>query len=217
MIAYVRDNDCVRTRSWLRTYGIIIAYVRDTLRTYEIMIAYVRDHYCVRTGSLSRTYGIMIAYVRDHYCVRTGYIAYVRDHDSVRTGSLLRTYGFIIAYVRDNDCVRTGSLSRTYGILPLFFFLPMSPLGLRTFEQDRPTWKTLEVIALIRPNYWHEMRKIAIIFFQPLLNSFENLSLVTCITNLGGTHEKLFKISCPQVNINADADADGDDTAIAIN
>ena len=76
MIAYVRDNDCVRTGSLLRTYGIIIAYVRDTLRTYEIMIEYVRDHYYVRTGSLLRTYGIMIAYVRDHYRVRTGYCHY---------------------------------------------------------------------------------------------------------------------------------------------
>ena len=42
-------------------------------------------------------------------------------------------------------------------------------------------------------------------FFQPLLNLFENWSLVTCITNLGRIHEKLFKLSRPQVNVNADA------------
>ena len=43
-------------------------------------------------------------------------------------------------------------------------------------------------------------------FFRPLLNLSENWSLVTCITNLGMIHEKLFKLSRPQVNVNADAD-----------
>ena len=37
-------------------------------------------------------------------------------------------------------------------------------------------------------------------FFQPLFN----WSLVTCITNLENIHEKLFKLSRPQVKVNAD-------------
>ena len=41
---------------------------------------------------------------------------------------------------------------------------------------------------------WEKMGKIAI--NRP------------CIINLGRIHEKLFKLSCPQVNVNADADAD---------
>ena len=48
----------------------------------------------------------------------------------------------------------------------------------------------------------------ALIKLRPLLNLSENWSLVTCITNLGGIHEKLFKLSRQQVNVNADADAD---------
>ena len=48
-------------------------------------------------------------------------------------------------------------------------------------------------------------------FFQPLSNLSENWSFATCITNLGGMYENLFKISCPQVNVNADNDADTDD------
>ena len=99
------------TWSWLRTYGMMIAYIRNILRTYGVMIAYVRDHDCVRTGSWLRTYEIRIAYVRDHDCVRTGswlhtyviMIAYVRDHDCVHTG--------YIAYVRDHACLRTKGLS----------------------------------------------------------------------------------------------------------
>ena len=43
-------------------------------------------------------------------------------------------------------------------------------------------------------------------FFRLLLNLSENWSLVTCITNLGRIHGKLFKLSRPQVNANADAD-----------
>ena len=79
------------------------------------------------------------------------------------------------------------------------------------FEKD--TWKTFQVIAPTRSNYWRKRWKIAIsrpfwIFFQPLLNLSEKWSLVTCKTNLGRKHEKLFKLSRPQVNVNADADAD---------
>ena len=64
------------------------------------------------------------------------------------------------------------------------------------------TWKTFHT----RSNYWRKMRKIAInqpflIFFRPLLNLSENWSLVTCITNLGRIHEKLFKLSLPQENV----------------
>ena len=78
------------------------------------------------------------------------------------------------------------------------------------FEKD--TWKTFQVIAPTRSNYWRKRWKIAIsrpfwIFFQPLLNLSEKWSLVTCKTNLGRKHEKLFKLSRPQVNVNADADA----------
>ena len=77
------------------------------------------------------------------------------------------------------------------------------------FEKD--TWKTFQVIAPTRSNYWRKRWKIAIsrpfwFFFQPLLNLSEKWSLVTCKTNLGRKHEKLFKLSRPQVNVNADAD-----------
>ena len=77
------------------------------------------------------------------------------------------------------------------------------------FEKD--TWETFQVIAPTRSNYWRKRWKIAIsrpfwIFFQPLLNLSEKWSLVTCKTNLGRKHEKLFKLSRPQVNVNADAD-----------
>ena len=77
------------------------------------------------------------------------------------------------------------------------------------FEKD--TWKFFQVIAPTRSNYWRKRWKIAIsrpfwIFFQPLLNLSEKWSLVTCKTNLGRKHEKLFKLSRPQVNVNADAD-----------
>ena len=39
------------------------------------------------------------------------------------------------------------------------------------------------------------------IFYQPLLNLFENWLLVTCITDLKMIHEKLFKLSRPQGQI----------------
>ena len=72
------------------------------------------------------------------------------------------------------------------------------------FKKD--TWKTFQVIAPTRSNYWRKMRKIAInqpfwIFFQPLLNLSENWSLVTCMTNLKRICEKLFKLSRPQGQI----------------
>ena len=125
----------------------------------------------------------------------------------------------------------------------------------------KDTWKTFNVITPTRSNYWRKMRKnrnksatsnifSAIIelvrelpisnmktkriheklfklshpqgqiidvkceksqlighfeFFSPLLNLSENWSLVTCLTNLGRIHEKLLKLSRPQVNVNADA------------
>ena len=101
---------------------------------------------------------------------------------------------------------------------PFFFFFPAIIELVRElvisnmhnkFEKD--TWKTFQVIAPTRSNYWRKRWKIAIsrpfwIFFQPLLNLSEKWSLVTCKTNLGRKHEKLFKLSRPQVNVNADAD-----------
>ena len=67
-------------------------------------------------------------------------------------------------------------------------------------------WKTFQLIAPTRSNYWRKMWKIAIsrpfwIFFQPLLNLSEKWSLVTCKTNLGRICEKLFKLSRPQGQI----------------
>ena len=70
------------------------------------------------------------------------------------------------------------------------------------FEKDM--WKTFQVIAPTMSNYWRKKWKIAI--SRPLLNLSEKWSLVTCKTNLGRKHEKLFKLSRPQVNVNADAD-----------
>ena len=72
------------------------------------------------------------------------------------------------------------------------------------FEKDM--WKTFQVIAPTRSNYWRKMWKIAInrpffFFFRPLLNLSENWSLVTCITNLKRIREKLFKLSRPQGQI----------------
>ena len=72
------------------------------------------------------------------------------------------------------------------------------------FEKDM--WKTFQVIAPTRSNYWRKMWKIAInrpffFFFRPLLNLSENWSLVTCITNLKRICEKLFKLSRPQGQI----------------
>ena len=51
------------------------------------------------------------------------------------------------------------------------------------FEEDM--WKTFQLIAPTRSNYWRKMWKIAInrpffFFFRPLLNLSENWSLVTC-------------------------------------
>ena len=40
--------------------------------------------------------------------------------------------------------------------------------------------------------------------------------MVTCIANVGRIHEKLFKLSRPQVNVNADADADTDDAELQL-
>ena len=76
------------------------------------------------------------------------------------------------------------------------------------FKQDK--WN------VTKSNYWRKMQKIAINrpfwnLFPPLLNLSENLWFVTCITNLGKIHGKLFKLSCPQVNSNADADDDDDE------
>ena len=153
MIAYVRDNDCVRTG--------YIAYVRDNycvrtgslLRTYGIMIAYVRDHDCVRTRSWLRTYGIMIAYVRDNDCVRTGYIAYVRDNYCVRTGSLLRTYGIMIAYIRDNYPVRTGYCHYFFFFLcPLWVFVETTLPSENTrlfFDNYMPPPPRFQIISLV--------------------------------------------------------------------
>ena len=71
------------------------------------------------------------------------------------------------------------------------------------FEKDM--WKTFQVIAPTRSNYWRKMWKIAInrpfFFFRSLLNLSENWSLVTCITNLKRIREKLFKLSRPQGQI----------------
>ena len=55
------------------------------------------------------------------------------------------------------------------------------------FEENM--WKTFQVIAPTRSNYWRKMWKMAInrpffYFFRPLLNLSENWSLVTCIQNL---------------------------------
>ena len=68
------------------------------------------------------------------------------------------------------------------------------------FEDD--TWKTFQVIAPTRSNYWRKMRKIAInrpfkIFFQPLLNLSNNYLLVTCITNLKRIRGNFFQVIAP--------------------
>ena len=44
-------------------------------------------------------------------------------------------------------------------------------------------------------------KSVIIFFFQPLLNLSDNLSFVTCITNFGKIHEKLFMLSRPQAQI----------------
>ena len=71
------------------------------------------------------------------------------------------------------------------------------------FEEDM--WKTFQLIAPTRSNYWRKMWKIAInrqfFFFWPLLKLSENWSLVICITNLKRICEKLFKLSRPQGQI----------------
>ena len=70
-------------------------------------------------------------------------------------------------------------------------------------EEDM--WKTFQVIAPTRSNYWRKMRKITInwpfFFFRPLLNFSKNYLLVICITNLKRICEKLFKFSRPQGQI----------------
>ena len=71
------------------------------------------------------------------------------------------------------------------------------------FEENM--WKTFQVIAPTRSNYWRKMRKIAInrpfFFFRPLVNLSKNYLLVTCITNLKRICEKLFNLSRPQGQI----------------
>ena len=71
------------------------------------------------------------------------------------------------------------------------------------FEKDM--WKTFQVIAPTRSNYWRKMWKIAInrpfFFFSAIIELSENWSLVTCITNLKRIREKLFKLSRPQGQI----------------
>ena len=97
-------------------------------------------------------------------------------------------------------------------IRPLFFFsaiiellqeLLISNLH-NQFEEDM--WKTFQVIAPTRSNYWRKMWKISInrpffFFFRPLLNLLKNYLLVTCITNLKRICEKLFNLSRPQGQI----------------
>ena len=97
-----------------------------------------------------------------------------------------------------------------------FFFRPLLNLSenwslVTCITNLKRIREKLQVIAPTRSNYWRKRWKIAIsrpfwIFFQPLLNLSEKWSLVTCKTNLGRKHEKLFKLSRPQVNVNADAD-----------
>ena len=94
---------------------------------------------------------------------------------------------------------------------PFFFFSAIIELDRELvisnmhnkFEKDM--WKTFQVIAPTRSNYWRKMWKIAInrpfFFFRPLLNLSENWSLVTCITNLKRIREKLFKLSRTQGQI----------------
>ena len=60
----------------------------------------------------------------------------------------------------------------------------------------KDTWKTFQVIAPTRSNYWHTDEKIRnkaviLIFLQPVLNLSENWLLVTYMANLGRIHEKL--------------------------
>ena len=98
----------------------------------------------------------------------------------------------VIAPTRSNYCRKMWKIAIN---LP-FFFLAIIELVRELvisnmhnkFEKD--TWKTFQVIALTRSNYWRERWKIAIsrpfwIFFQPLLNLSEKWSLVTCKTHLG--------------------------------
>ena len=68
------------------------------------------------------------------------------------------------------------------------------------FEDD--TWKTFQVIAPTRSNYWRKMRKIVINLpfwkkIQPLLNLSKNYLWVTCITNLKRIREKTFQVIAP--------------------
>ena len=72
------------------------------------------------------------------------------------------------------------------------------------FKEDM--WKTFQVFAPTRSNYWRKMWKIAInrpflLFFRPLLNLSKNYLLVTCINNLKRICEKLFNLSRPQGQI----------------
>ena len=61
-------------------------------------------------------------------------------------------------------------------------------------------------VKLLMSNAKNRNKMAILNFFHLLLNLSENWSLVTCITNLGRIHEKLFKLSRPQVNVNTDAE-----------
>ena len=64
-----------------------------------------------------------------------------------------------------------------------------------TFMLSRPQGQLIDI------NAKNSNKSAILIFFQPLLNLSENWSLVTCITNLGRIHEKLFMLSRPQGRI----------------
>ena len=85
------------------------------------------------------------------------------------------------------------------------------PRGQNFVKNVKNRNKSFQVITPTRSNYWRKRRKIKISRpfkkkFRPLLNLSENWSLLTCITDLRRIHEKLFKLSCPQVNVNADTE-----------
>ena len=73
------------------------------------------------------------------------------------------------------------------------------------------TWKTFQVIAPTRSNYWRKRWKIAI--SRPFKK--KNLAIIELVRELvisnmhnkfGKDTWKTFKLSRPQVNVNADAD-----------
>ena len=99
--------------------------------------------------------------------------------------NLSRPQGQII----DVKCEKSQSIGHFFffsAIIELVRELVISNMH-NKFEKDM--WKTFQVIAPTRSNYWRKMWKIAInrpffFFFRPLLNLSENWSLVTRITNL---------------------------------